>query len=1148
MSEIKKLLVANRSEIAIRIFRTAAELGIRTVALYTNEDRYALHRFKADEAYLIGKAGEPIKNYLNIDEIIRIAKKYDVDAIHPGYGFLSENPAFAKACRDNGIIFIGPSNQTLKSLGDKVSARKLALKAGIPVLGGSDNALANLKQAKQYAGEVGYPIILKAAHGGGGRGMRVVNGEEELESAFDVSRRESLNAFGSDEVFIEKFIEKAKHIEVQLLGDQHGNLVHLFERDCSVQRRHQKVIEIAPSPHVSDSLREQICQAAVKIGNQANYANAGTVEFLVDVLADKFYFIEVNPRIQVEHTVTEEVTGIDIVKSQIMVAQGALLSDKTIGINDQGDVLCIGFALQCRVTTEEPENNFMPDYGRITHYRSASGMGIRLDAGSAFSGAIVNPYYDSMLVKVTSRGRLFNDAIKRMQRALREFRIRGVKTNIRFLINLLDHPTFVRGDCTTRFIDTTPGLFELESRQNRASRLLTYIADVIVNENETVKGRELSLRRLPAPLPELDVTQQSPKGTRDVFLELGADEFSKWILKQKRLLITDTTMRDAHQSLLATRMRTDDLRNIAQAYSSLTPDMFSLEMWGGATFDTSMRFLKECPWQRLVDLREKIPNILFQMLLRGSSAVGYSNFPDNVVKAFVDESAQAGIDVFRIFDALNWLPNMKVAIEATRKSGAIAEASICYSGDILDPARTKYDLNYYIKLAKELEKMGANILAIKDMAGLCKPDAIAVLVKALKQEVSIPIHFHTHDTAGIQAASILNASKTKVDIVDAALAPFSGGTSQPNLNTLVESLKFTPRATKLDVDSLDKLADYWRAVREFYKPFESETLPATADLYKHEMPGGQYTNLFQQARALGMADQWQKVCQVYADVNQLFGDIIKVTPSSKVVGDMALYLVANDLSTADVLDPARELAYPSSVVELISGRMGKPYGGFPAKVKKRILKDTKPIKGRPGSTLKPVNFKAQATKVKQITGKQPSHRDVLSYVMYPKVYEDYIDHRKQYADTSCLPTPVYFYGLKRNEEVAIDIETGKTLILKYLAIGNPTADGKRTVFFELNGQPREATVLDRSLVVTQVSHPKADDKDPAQIGSSMPGMVVNVAVKIGDKVKKGQKLLTLEAMKMETLLYAEHDGLIEDVLVKAGSQVQTGDLLVRLKH
>ena len=1146
MTEIKKLLVANRSEIAIRIFRTAAELGIRTVALYTHEDRYALHRFKADEAYLIGKAGEPIKNYLNIEEIIRIAKKHGVDAIHPGYGFLSENPTFAKACRDNDIIFIGPSTRTLKALGDKVSARKLALKADIPVLGGSDNALANLEQAKTYAAQIGYPVILKAAHGGGGRGMRVVNSVKELESAFEVSRRESLNAFGSDEVFIEKFIEKAKHIEVQLLGDEHGNLVHLYERDCSVQRRHQKVIEIAPSPNVSDSLREEICQAAVKIGNKANYANAGTVEFLVDVQEEKFYFIEVNPRIQVEHTVTEEVTGIDVVKSQIMVAQGAHLSDQSIGISDQDDVLCIGFALQCRVTTEEPENNFMPDYGRITHYRSASGMGIRLDAGSAFSGAIVNPYYDSMLVKVTSRGRLFHDAVRRMQRALREFRIRGVKTNIRFLGNLIGHPTFLAGDCTTRFIDSTPELFNLESRQNRASRLLTYIADVIVNENETVKGRERSLRRLPAPVPEYDVTQAIPKGTRDVFLELGNEEFSKWIIKQKRLLITDTTMRDAHQSLLATRMRSDDLLNIAQAYSHLTPNLFSLEMWGGATFDTSMRFLKESPWDRLTNLREKIPNILFQMLLRASSAVGYSNFPDNVVKSFVDESAQAGIDVFRIFDALNWLPNMKVAIEATNRAGAIAEATICYSGDILDSSRTKYDLNYYINLAKELEKMGAHILAVKDMAGLCKPDAIGILVKALKQEISIPIHFHTHDTAGIQAATILNAAKAKVDIADAALAPFSGGTSQPNLNTIVEALKFTPRASQLDLKSLDNLADYWRAVREFYKPFESETLPATADLYNHEMPGGQYTNLYQQARALGLADQWQRVCQVYADVNQLFGDIVKVTPSSKAVGDMALFMVANDLTASDVLDPQRELAYPSSVVDLISGRMGKPHGGFPVKVKKRILKDTKAIKGRPGSSLKPVNFKTLAEKVKQITGKPPSQRDVLSYVMYPKVFEDYIAHRKQFADTSRLPTPVYFYGLMRNEEVAVDIETGKTLILKYLAVGDPTADGKRTVFFELNGQPREATVVDRSLVVTESAHPKADENDAGQIGSSMPGMVVNVAIKKGDKVKKGQKLLTLEAMKMETLLYAETDGLVQDVLVKAGSQVQTGDLLVKL--
>lgn len=1145
MSEIKKLLVANRSEIAIRIFRTATELGIRTVALYTHEDRYALHRFKADEAYLIGTPGEPIKNYMNISEIIRIAKQYDVDAIHPGYGFLSENPAFAKACRDNDIIFVGPSTNTLKALGDKVSARKLAVRAGIPVLGGSDSALKNIADAQAYAAQVGFPVILKAAHGGGGRGMRVVKSAEELDTAFEVARRESLNAFGSDEVFIEKFIEKAKHIEVQLLGDQHGNLVHLFERDCSVQRRHQKVVEIAPSPNVAESLRMEICRAAVKIGQQAKYANAGTVEFLVDVKSGTYYFIEVNPRIQVEHTVTEEVTGIDIVKSQLMVAKGCELSDSSIGIGHQDDVSCVGFAIQCRVTTEEPQNNFMPDYGRITHYRSASGMGIRLDAGSAFSGAIVNPFYDSMLVKVTSRGRLFYDAIRRMQRALKEFRIRGVKTNIRFLIKLLDHDTFMAGDCTTRFIDNTPALFDLESRQNRASRLLTYIADVIVNESEAVKGRDAAIRRQPAALPELDLDSALPRGTRDVFLELGAEEFSKWILKQKRLLVTDTTMRDAHQSLLATRMRTSDLLSIAPAYARLSADLFSLEMWGGATFDTSMRFLKECPWQRLTDLRSEIPNILFQMLLRASSCVGYSNFPDNVVKSFVRESAQAGIDVFRIFDALNWLPNMKVAIEATRMSGAIAESAICYTGDILDPSRTKYDLDYYIKLARELENMGSNILCIKDMAGLCKPDAATLLIKALRQEVSIPIHFHTHDTAGIQAASLLNAAKARVDIVDAAMAPFSGGTSQPNLNTLVEALKFTPRATKLDIGALDSLADYWRSVREFYRPFESETLPATADLYKHEMPGGQYTNLFQQARSLGLADQWQSICQVYADVNQLFGDIVKVTPSSKVVGDMALFMVANDLTTKDVLDPERELAYPSSVLDLLSGRMGKPYGGFPARVKKRILKGAKALRGRPGSTLKPVNFKSVSKQIGLMTDKPVTQKDVLSHIMYPKVFEDYVEHRKKYGDTSRLPTPVYFYGLKRNEEIAIEIETGKTLIIKYLAISNPTAQGTRTVFFELNGQARDATVVDRSLVVTERAHPKADQKDPLQIGSSMPGMVVNVVVNKGDKVKKGQKLLTLEAMKMETIIYAEHSGQIDDVLVSAGSQVQTGDLLIR---
>jgi pyruvate carboxylase len=1147
MKPIKKLLVANRSEIAIRVFRSATELGISTVAVYAHEDRYALHRFKADEAYEIGKPGEPIKSYLNIPALIQICLDHGVDAIHPGYGFLSENPDLAQACQDNDIIFVGPTLDTLQNLGDKTSARLIAKAANVPVLSGTDAAITEVAAGRKQANSLGYPLILKASHGGGGRGMRVVRSEDEFDSAYEQASSESLSAFGSDEVFVEKFVENARHIEIQLLGDTHGDLVHLFERDCSVQRRHQKVVEIAPAPNLLPEVRQALCDAAISIGKQVNYQNAGTVEFLLDADTNKFYFIEVNPRIQVEHTVTEEVTGVDIVKSQILIAQGLPLSDEAIGLGDQASISTNGFALQCRITTEDAANNFMPDYGRVVHYRSPGGAGVRLDAGSAFSGAVVNPFYDSMLVKLSARGRRFSDAIQRAKRCLMEFRIRGVKTNIPFLLKLLDHPTFQDGDCTTRFIDLTPELFDFPVRKNRATKLLTYLGNVIVNGNDLVKGRAVSTRREPAPVPAYDQLAPLPTGTKDKLKELGPEKFAQWVKDQKRLFITDTTFRDAHQSLHATRFRTHDLLNIADAYARLAPDLFSLEMWGGATFDTSMRFLKEDPWQRLADIRAKVPNILLQMLLRASNAVGYTNYPDNVVRAFVKETADAGLDVFRVFDALNWIPNMKVAMDAVLETGAICEASICYTGDILDPKRTKYDLKYYVDLAKDLEKMGAHILAIKDMAGLCKPNAAALLVKTLKQEIGIPIHFHTHDTGGIQAASILQAAGADLDIADAAMAPMSGNTSQPNMNTILASLEFTDRNTELNQRSIDEIAEYWRCTREFYAPFESMVLPSTADLYNHEMPGGQYTNLFAQAQALGLADRWSEVCSIYADCNQLLGDIVKVTPTSKAVGDLALFLVANNFSTDTVLDESREFAFPESVIDLVGGMMGQPPGGFDPKLIKRVLQDREPIVGRPGETLPAADFAAAGKEVAEFLDREPTRREIVTYLLYPKVYKDYVLHAKQYGNVSCIPTPFFFFGQAPGEEFTVEIEEGKRLIVKFLTLGEGHPDGRRTVFFELNGQPRDATVVDMSLNSEVVSRVKADAGNPNHVGSTMPGMVVTVAVQAGDKVVKGQKLITLEAMKMETTVNAEVDATVAKVHVAAGLQVEAGDMMIELE-
>jgi len=1146
MKVFRKLMAANRGEIAIRIFRSAHELGIRTVAIYSHEDRFATHRLKADEAYQVGRPGEPIRSYLDIEGIVELAASKEVDAIHPGYGFLSENAAFARACERAGIAFVGPRPETLEALGDKVAARKLARAAGVPVLSGSDEPVLPGPEAHGLAQALGYPVIVKASLGGGGRGMRVVESAEGLDQALDQARREAGAAFGAPDVFIEKFIRKAKHIEVQILGDQAGNLVHLHERDCSVQRRHQKIVEIAPAPRLDPAIRDQLHAAALAIGRAANYQNAGTVEFLLDVETGRFYFIEVNPRIQVEHTVTEMVTGIDLVKSQIAVAQGKTLDDPEIDVKSQEQISIHGFALQCRVTTEDPENKFTPDYGRITHYRSVGGVGIRTDGGPAITGGIITPFYDSLLVKICASGRRFQEAALRMERALQEFRVRGVKTNVPFLLNLVTHEGFLSGECTTRFIDETPELFRFPVRQDRATRLLTYLAEIKVNGFRDV-SRPAGYTYTAEPAPPVAREQpRAEKSPRERFLELGPEAFCRWVRQHKPLLLTDTTFRDAHQSLLATRLRTRDMLRIAPAYARLCPGLFSLEMWGGATFDTAMRFLKEDPWDRLARLREEIPDILFQMLLRGSNAVGYTSYPDNVVAAFVHEAAQAGIDVFRVFDSLNWVPNMEHSIAAIREAGKLCEAAICYTGDILDPKRDKYNLAYYVSMAKELEKRGANLIAIKDMAGLCKPLAAERLVKALRDEIAAPIHLHTHDIGGAQAASVLLAAGVELDIADGAIASMSGLTSQPSLNAIVEALRFSPRQPEVDPAALIELSHYWEAVRQLYAPFEAGPRAPAADLYLLEMPGGQYTNLYQQARALGLASRWSEVCKAYAQVNMLFGDIVKVTPSSKVVGDMALFVTANNLTPEDILDPDRELAFPESVVEFFEGRLGQPPGGFPKALQERVLKGRKPLAERPGANLPPADLESARAKAEALLGRPASRRDALSYLLYPRVFPELATHQKLYSDTSILPTSLFFFGPEIGVEHLMEIEPGKTLIAKLIAVGEPHVDGKRTVFFELNGQPREVEVVDRSLASSVREATMADLSDPNQIPSPLPGLVVGVAVAPGDPVRKGQKLLSIEAMKMETTIYAERAGRVDQVLAVVGRQVKTGELLITL--
>ncbi|HEX8323185.1 MAG TPA: pyruvate carboxylase [Tepidisphaeraceae bacterium] len=1149
---MKKLLVANRSEIAIRVFRAATELGLQTVAVYTYEDRFALHRFKADESYLIGPedGGEPVKGYLNIPAIIEVAKACGVDAIHPGYGFLSERPELAFACREAGITFVGPTGEMLQRFGDKTAAKHLADEANVPTVPGSEDEIKDPKKVMKEADRIGFPLIVKASYGGGGRGMRVVEKREDLASKLEEAQREASAAFGRPEVFVERYIKRAKHIEVQILGDSHGNLVHLWERDCSVQRRHQKVVEVAPSFDLPLQLRVDICEAAKRLMKSANYLNAGTVEFLVDIDSHDFFFIEVNPRVQVEHTVTEEVTGVDIVKSQILIAQGESLHGPKVNIPTQDKIETTGTAIQCRITSEDPANRFIPDYGRLTAYRSPGGFGIRLDGGGAFSGSVITPYFDSLLVKLTCWGNSPANTIERVTRALSEFRIRGVKTNIPFLENLITHPQFVSGDATTTFIDTTPELFKFTPKRDRATKILTYLGDVILNGRPDVKGKIDPNKKLPLPsVPKFEKPATMPSGTRTKLLEVGPDKFCEWVLKQKPLLLTDTTMRDAHQSLLATRVRTFDMLRIADFVAYKTPNLFSLECWGGATFDTAMRFLQEDPWDRLRQLRERIPNVLFQMLFRGSNAVGYTNYPDNVVREFVKLAAAQGMDVFRIFDSLNVPENMAVAMEAVRSdTEALCEGTLCYTGDILNPARTKYQLNYYVDLAKQLVKQGAHLLCIKDMAGLCKPYAAHALVKALKSEVGVPIHFHTHDTSGINAGSILRAADAGVDIADAALSALSGLTSQPNLNSIVAALQHTPRDTKLDLEALDDASNYWEQVRRQYYPFEEDIKHPTAEVYLHEMPGGQYTNLKQQAASLGLADRWKDIARMYAEVNQLFGDIVKVTPSSKVVGDMALFMVTNHLTPLDVLDPSKKLSFPKSVVEMMQGAIGVPEGGWPKVLQKIILDSAgvKPIKGRLSATLPKVDFKKTQKEVSGTLKREASETEVMSHLMYPQVFADLQKHCDRFSDTSVLPTPAFFYGLKSGEEAAIEIEPGKTLILRFLTAGAAQDDGTRTMFFELNGQPREVRVVDRTLSSTLLVRAKADPDNAKHVGAPMPGKISTVTVKAGQTVKEGEKLLSIEAMKMETAVYAPRDATVANVEVAVGVTVSSGDLLVVL--
>jgi len=1153
MPEFQKILVANRGEIAIRVMRAANEMGKKTVAVYAEEDKLGLHRFKADEAYLIGEGLSPVGAYLSIPEIIRVALMSGADAIHPGYGLLSENPDFVDACDAAGIVFIGPTAATMRALGDKASARRVAMAAGVPVIPATEVLGDDMDVVRAQAAEVGYPLMLKASWGGGGRGMRPINNPEELADKVREGRREAEAAFGNGEGYLEKMILRARHVEVQILGDKFGNIYHLFERDCTVQRRNQKVVERAPAPYLTEAQRAEVCDLGRRICAHVGYECAGTVEFLMDMDTGKFFFIEVNPRVQVEHTVTEEVTGIDIVQAQILIEEGKTLAEAT-GCARQEDIHLSGHAVQCRVTTEDPQNNFIPDYGRLTAYRSATGMGIRLDGGTAYAGGVITRYYDSLLVKVTAWAQTPEKAIARMDRALREFRIRGVSTNIDFVINLLKHPTFLDNTYTTKFIDTTPALFQFKKRRDRATKILTYIADITVNGHPETAGRAKPHAELKTPKAPPAITPPAP-GTRTLLDEKGPQAVADWLAAQKRVLITDTTMRDGHQSLLATRMRSIDMIRATPAYAANLPGLFSVECWGGATFDVAYRFLQECPWQRLRDIREHLPNVMTQMLLRGSNGVGYTNYPDNVVQAFVKQAALTGVDVFRVFDSLNWVENMRVAMDAVVEANKVCEGAICYTGDILDPDRAKYDLNYYVSRGRELRDAGAHILGLKDMAGLLKPSSARILVKALKEEVGLPIHFHTHDTSGISGATVLAACEAGVDAVDAAMDAFSGGTSQPCLGSIVEALRHTDRDTGLDIAAIRRISNYWEQVRAQYAAFESGLPAPASEVYLHEMPGGQFTNLKAQARSLGLEERWHQVAQAYADANQMFGDIVKVTPSSKVVGDMALMMVAQGLTRAQVEDPAVDVVFPDSVVDMLRGNLGQPHGGWPEAISKKVLKGETPILTRPGASLPPVDF--EATRVKLDTdlglgledteGETVDDEDLSGYLMYPKVFMDYRTRHRLYGPVRTLPTKTFFYGMAQGEEITAEIDPGKTLELRLQAVGETSDDGEVKVFFELNGQPRVIRVPNRLIKAKTAAKPKAVEGNPAHVGAPMPGSIASVVVAAGQKVNAGDLLLTIEAMKMETGIHAERAGVVKALLVHPGAQIDAKDLLLEFE-
>ena len=1147
---IAKILVANRSEIAIRVFRAANEMGIRTVAIWAEEDKYGLHRFKADESYQVGRGPHlprdlgPIESYLSIEEVIRVAKLSGADAIHPGYGLLSESPEFAQACADAGIIFIGPKPQTMTALGNKVAARNLAIETGVPVIPATEPLPDDMARVREMADAIGYPVMLKASWGGGGRGMRTIRSTDTLEREVIEGKREAKAAFGKDEVYLEKLIERARHVEVQVLGDSHGNRVHLFERDCSIQRRNQKVVERAPAPYLDAGQRAEIAGYALKLADATDYIGAGTVEFLMDGDTGQFYFIEVNPRIQVEHTVTEEVTGIDIVQAQIRIAGGAAIGQPESGVPAQADIKLNGHALQCRITTEDPEQNFIPDYGRITAYRGATGFGIRLDGGTAYSGAVITRFYDPLLEKVTAWAPMPEDAIARMDRALREFRIRGVATNLTFLEAVIGHPQFRANTYTTRFIDETPELFTQVKRQDRATKLLNYLADASVNGHPETRDR--ARPNAEAAPPVIPYCPDEPRaGTKQRLDALGPEKFAAWMRAENRVLFTDTSMRDGHQSLLATRMRTHDIARIADTYARALPEMFSLECWGGATFDVAMRFLTEDPWERLALVREGAPNILLQMLLRGSNGVGYTNYPDNVVRYFVRQAAAGGIDLFRVFDCLNWVENMRVAMDAVREEGRLCEAAICYTGDLADAARPKYDLKYYVALARELEAAGAHIIAIKDMAGLLKPASARVLFKALREETELPLHFHTHDTSGIAAATVLAAIDSGVDAVDAAMDALSGNTSQPCLGSLVEALRGHERDPGLDPEWIRRISFYWEAVRNQYAAFESDLKGPASEVYLHEMPGGQFTNLKEQARSMGLESRWHEVAQAYHDVNLLFGDIVKVTPSSKVVGDMALMMVAQDLTVADVADPDKDISFPDSVIAMLRGDLGQPPGGWPEAITAKALKGEKPGTERPGALLAPADLDADRQTLEAELEREVSDAEFASWLMYPKVFTDFARASEEYGPVSCLPTPHFFYGMGQEEEILVEIERGKTLVVRCLAFGETDEDGMVTVFFELNGQPRRIKVPDRAHGAGggKVKR-KATPGDATHIGAPMPGIVSTIAVAAGQKVQAGDVLLSIEAMKMESALHAERDGTIAEVLVQAGEQIDAKDLLI----